>query len=377
MINRIKKVACLLLLVTSFITVATQSSHQIAVTQLSKNVYALNGQGFGSNVGVVVDDDGLLLIDAMSPGEKNHKALMAALRTISDKPVKFVINTHAHRDHAGGNQFFADLGATIIAQSHVRYIPKTSNRYKATYNQILAADHMTITFAGLTIDLYPKMSHTHHDLIVHIPAADVVFTGDNHATDWGPNIGATGLKGQLALLDFVMSLTTNASHVVPGHGEVTNKAHVLAYKQHTKKWYQTIANLYKQGKTPAQMLDNADLQQSIAFFAGEGDNEGYLKPENIQRRIQRTLSGFLPNAIVIDDLAHYQGLYIQQDGTNLIVKLINNKLFAKVDGGFMAQLIPTNERTFRLRGWGENEVVEFTLSPTKQVTNATLHIEAI
>ena len=116
------KLVSVCLLVLSMILTAPKSIDSEAKTsfikqKINERLYILKASNYNTNIGIFVSNDEIVLVDPMS-GFNNHENLLDEIRTISNKPIKYVINTHNHLDHSGANEFFKDLGATIISQSN-------------------------------------------------------------------------------------------------------------------------------------------------------------------------------------------------------------------------------------------------------------------
>ena len=135
---------------------------KITTTKINDNFWVLHGgNGLGANVGMSIGEDGIVLIDSMNVGK--GKLLIEEIRKISDKPIKYVINTHDHKDHRGGNEDFVALGATIIYPDYLKY-----TGYQGASRDIQFKDKMTFSANGEIFTLYHVKSHTWNDVIVHM-----------------------------------------------------------------------------------------------------------------------------------------------------------------------------------------------------------------
>jgi len=218
------------------------SDIQITTTDLGNGVYMLKGAG--GNLGVSVGDDGVFLIDdQMAPLTDK---IQAALAELSDNPVRYVINTHYHGDHVGGNENLGQAGAVIVAHDNVRKRMTTDqftpffNRETAAYAEgawpvITFNDSMRFHANGDTIHvLFVPGAHTDGDAIVHFEKANVIHMGDAF---WGyyPFIdfeaGGT-IDGLIASLDLALDLADEQTRIIPGHGEkVSDKNGLAAFRE--------------------------------------------------------------------------------------------------------------------------------------------------
>ena len=192
------------------------SKVEIKATKLSGNFYTLEGQG--GMIGVLPGPDGVFMVDAQFAPLTDK--IVAAIKQISTAPIKFVVNTHVHGDHTGGNENLAKLGATILAREELRKRLANPNPGPngAPGTPAPAAALPVITFSAPTIvhmngediQLLPVPSaHTDGDTLVRFPAADVIMTGDFYRSIGYPNIDrANGgsLTGMLAGLNQIIAL---------------------------------------------------------------------------------------------------------------------------------------------------------------------------
>lgn len=218
-----------------------------AIVKFREGIYLIRTIGSG-NITVFTSNDGLLLVDSKLTNEFDKAVQL--LRTVTDKPIRYLVNTHFHADHTGGNTGFAGLGAQIIATSNTR--ARLSKTQETGLPVITFDDHMDIYFGGKTLRLYYYGGgHTDGDLVIYIPEEKVVMTGDLFA-GWGPSIrlidynGGGSLAQWPATLDKVMALDFDA--VIPGHSGVTDRAHVKAYIDENRRMLDLIRMLKAAGK---------------------------------------------------------------------------------------------------------------------------------
>jgi cyclase len=261
----------LLLFITALASSQDQdfSKVQIKVTKVSGNIYMLEGSG--GNIAASVGDDGVVIVDDQYAPLADKIA--AALKNIgaTDKPVRFVINTHYHGDHTGGNMPFATKGATVIAQDNVRKRletgSKAGNGGSLSMDQkpaekdalpIITFDHdVTVHLNGEDIRaLHFPAGHTDGDAIIFFPKANVVHMGDDYVRYGFPFIDVTSggsVQGMIAACDKVIALLPADVKVIPGHGQISNLNEVRDYLKMLKETTAAVEAALKKGSTLDQM----------------------------------------------------------------------------------------------------------------------------
>jgi len=201
----------------------------------------------GSNAGVVIGDDAVLVVDSFG-GPDTAKALLSEIRKITPKPIRYVVNTHYHLDHTGGDQVFKDAGAIIVAHRNVRAWMRPENQrmfgqgdpaFQALMAQRLAQlplpdlvteSPITVWLGSRRVDIRPVEGHTGGDLVVGVPDAKVLFCGD---LLWRmpPNIVDGTVSKWIATDRSFEQLPDAASMVfVPGHGDVATVKDVAIFR---------------------------------------------------------------------------------------------------------------------------------------------------
>lgn len=219
----------------------------LKTTPVAGGISMIEGaNGFaGGNVAVSVGDDGVFIID--DEIEPMTAKLKAALGALSKKPVRFVVNTHWHMDHAGNNPAMAAAGAVIVAQENVRkrlsvdaVIHMGANEMKikaqppAALPVITFADDVTLHVNGDDVHvIHVAPAHTDGDSIVHFTKANVIHTGDTVTASYPiVDIDSGGqFEGFIAAADKILSLANDQTKIIPGHGPLMTKADLTAYRQ--------------------------------------------------------------------------------------------------------------------------------------------------
>jgi len=235
------------------------SAVQIKTHQVVGNVYYLEGQG--GNVGLLVGDDGVLMIDdQFAPLSEK---LLAAIRALSDKPICMLINTHVHGDHTGGNENFGKLGLDIVAHDNVRVrlargVNNGPPSPAAALPVVTFGDKMSMHLNGetVTVGKLPP-SHTDGDSYIHFAKADVIHTGDSFRTVGYPGVdfnNGGSVKGTIEALQALYDLAGPNTKILPGHGVVVTRAEVAAFRDLTVELQKRFTDLVRQGMTLEQVV---------------------------------------------------------------------------------------------------------------------------
>jgi cyclase len=272
------------------------SKVEIKTTDLGDNVYMLEGQG--GNITVTVAKDGIIMVD----GEYAplHDKIKAAIAVVSNQPIKYLINTHFHGDHTGGNAPFARDGVTVVAHVNVgkRLEAGTTNGLTGAKTppaapEALPAKTYTATYKirmlGRVADLkHVANAHTDGDTYVWFKTANVLSTGDTFTTGRYPNIDfANGgnIKGMIAATDAYLKLVNAKTRIVPGHGQVADKAALMEYRTMLVTARDRMAALVKAGKSE----DDAVAAKPFADFDAKwAPNE--LASKNFIRVVYHSLA---------------------------------------------------------------------------------------
>jgi cyclase len=241
------------------------SKVEIKTTDLGDNCYMLEGQG--GNITVAVAKEGIIMVDGQFA--PLHDKIKAAVAVISNLPIKYLINTHYHGDHTGGNELFARDGATIVAQINVknRLAAGTTNgltgaKTPPAPQDALPSDTYTnfskIRLRGRVADLkHIENAHTDGDTYVWFKTANLLSTGDTFTNGRYPNIDfANGgnIRGMIAAAEIYLKLTNAKTRIVPGHGPLADKAALMEYHKMLITARDRMAKLVKEGKNEADVV---------------------------------------------------------------------------------------------------------------------------
>ena len=240
------------------------SQVQIKTTKIGGNFYTLEGSG--GTIGVLAGPDGVLMVDAQFAPLSDK--IVAAIKQISDGRIRFLVNTHVHGDHTGGNENIGKLGATILARESLRArlmkpaplangqpgVPTAAVGLPVVTYDAPVVFHMN----GEDVQLIPvPVAHTDGDTMVYFPNTNVIMTGDFYRSTGYPNIdranGGT-MNGMLAGFDAIIRLARPDTKIVPGHGAIVDKTAVAAHKAMMEGVRDKVAPLVRQGKTQEEVI---------------------------------------------------------------------------------------------------------------------------
>ena len=260
-----------LLLIAVFVATLGSVSAQdrkveFTTIQLSDTVYMLTGAG--GNVGISTGEDGLYIIDDQLKPITTQ--LLQAIRKINNKPIRFVINTHYHGDHTGGNETIGNAGAVIISHDNIRkrmatkqvsiFMNSTTPPYaKEALPVVTFNDRISLHLNGETATAYHVANgHTDGDSIIHFPVSNVIHMGDMYFNGRYPyvDLDAGGsVQGMVAAADLALSMADDSTRIIPGHGPLAMTEDLKSYR-----------DMLIQASTNVQVLidQDMDLQQIIA-----------------------------------------------------------------------------------------------------------------
>ena len=290
-IRRALAVPASLLIVSLFVAASARaqapvddSKTVVKTNKITDSFYTVDGRG--GTIGVLVGPQGTFMVDTQFAPLTDR--IVAAIKQISPNPIKFVVNTHVHPDHTGGNVNMGKLGATIFARDELRYRLMNPNpgpngqpgtpMPDAGLPVVTYESKVTFHMDGETIDLIPiPKAHTDGDTIVYFHNADVIMTGDFYRSIGYPNIDrANGgsLEGMLAGLAEVVALAGPNTKIIPGHGATVDRTAVAAHRDMILGVRNQIAMLMKQGKSSDDVVaahPTASFDANVLPAAPNGD----------------------------------------------------------------------------------------------------------
>ena len=252
------------------------SKVEIKANRVTDKFYTLDGQG--GTIGVLFGPDGVFMVDTQFAPLSDK--IVAAIKRLTPQPIKFVVNTHVHGDHTGGDENFGKLGATIISREELRYRLAHPNPQadgtpgvptqavglpKQTYRGLL-----TLHMNGEEIQMIAiPRAHTDGDTMVYFPGLDVIMTGDFYRSVQYPNVDRANGGSLQGLIDGLGSVIGHAgpnTKIIPGHGPTVDRNAVSAHRDMVIAVRDRVSPLVDQGKTEDEVVAakvTADLDARI------------------------------------------------------------------------------------------------------------------
>jgi len=280
-----KLAACLWLAATPALAQQDFSKVEVKAEKVAEGVYMLTGAG--GNMGLSVGKSGTYLIDDQYAPLSDK--IVLAIRLITPDPVRFVVNTHWHGDHTGGNENLGKAGALLVAHENVRKRMSTEQFMGAFGRKVEPSpegalpvvtftDAVTFHWNGDEIRAYHvPPAHTDGDVIIHFAKADVVHMGDVFFNGGYPFIDTSSggrIDGVIAAAERVLGGIGEKTRLIPGHGPVGTKADLQAYRDGLKTLRDRIAKLKAEGKTRDQAIAakptaDYDAKWGTGFMKGD------------------------------------------------------------------------------------------------------------
>ncbi len=236
------------------------SGVEIRTTEAGPGIYML--EGHGGNIGVSVGEDGVFLIDDQYA--PLTEKILAAVRALSDQPIRFVLNTHYHPDHVGGNDNLGRAGVVIFAHDNVRTrMKELLGRENSPFTVdslpvVTFSEDLTFHMNGHTIHAFHlPPAHTDGDVVIHFVEADVIHTGDTFFNPFYPFVDVRSggsIEGMNRWLERLLEMAGENTRIIPGHGVLATRADVETYQAMQTGVTRAVREAIAQGLTAEQAI---------------------------------------------------------------------------------------------------------------------------
>ena len=270
---------------------------EIQTRKLGGGVAMLVGQG--GNIGVSTGDDGILLIDdQFAPLAGKISAAVAALRPGT---LRFLVNTHWHGDHTGGNEVFGASGSVIIAHDNVRARMSTE-QFMARRNLrippsprvalplLTYGDEVTFHLNGDTVQVrYVGPAHTDGDSMIHFRDANVIHMGDTYFNGMYPFVDLSSggsVEGMLGAVNLGLGLANDRTKIIPGHGPLSNRAELRRYRNMLATVIERVGAEHKAGRSREETIAAKPTRDLDGAWA-----RGFIKPDDFVASVYESLAG--------------------------------------------------------------------------------------
>lgn len=232
------------------------SKVEIKTHKITDDFYTLEGQG--GTIGVLTGPDGVFQVDGQF-APLSEKIATAIKQVSGGHTARFLVNTHVHGDHTGGNANFAKMGATILARTELRErLAQTPNTPPEALPMETYDNQVTLHMDGETIELIPiRRAHTDGDTLVHFVNNDILMTGDYYRSLGYPNIDRNNggsLDGMLRGLAITASLAGPNTKIIPGHGTTVDRNAVIAHRDMILVLRDRVAKMIQEGKSQEEVI---------------------------------------------------------------------------------------------------------------------------
>lgn len=281
------------------------------LTKISEHVHAYAGvaesgpqNSFGANAGIIIGDDAIMVVDTLISSKEGQR-LLHDIKAVSDKPIRYVVNTHSHLDHTFGNSEFANLGALIISHkdcaaamrkngeatlanaANYGLTPEMMIGTELAYPSMTFQQKMEIDLGGVVVYLqHIAPSHSPGSILISIPADRVVFAGDILFTDFHPYMADGDIPGWLRNLDYIRFLA--ADKIIPGHGPISSKTDLTEMRDYLvmfdKKAQELAATISDPDAVATEMQKQLPARTQGQWIIKANLMARYLNPESVTDR---------------------------------------------------------------------------------------------
>ena len=245
----------------------------LRISHVAGNIHMLEGRG--GNIGLSIGDDGVIMIDDQFAPLTDR--IVAAIGEVTDEEIRFLINTHVHGDHVGGNENLGNAGVLIFANDRVRMRMVDASTAHAALPVVTFSDTATLHLNGEEVHAFSvPPAHTDGDSFIHFRGSDVLHLGDVFRTNNFPYMDLSnggGLPGTLDALAIAIGMAGPGTAIIPGHGNVSTRDDVVEFRDMILIVMDRVSALIDDGKSYAEV---AAAGTTTEFEAKWGDPERFL-----------------------------------------------------------------------------------------------------
>ena len=276
-----------LFFVSSLVTISAQNEVTIETIPISNSVYMLVGQG--GNIGVSVGEDGVFVIDDQFA--QLTPKILDAIKKLSDKPIQYVVNTHYHGDHTGGNANMEKAGAKIIAHDNV-YKRLSEGKETDGLPVITFNDKLSVHINGERVLVFhTDNAHTDGDAMLYFTESNVLHAGDNYFHKRYPYIDVTSggsIDGYIKAVKRALMVIDENTKIIPGHGDLSNKAEYASFLEMLIKLRANVQAEIDKGKSENDIVNNTAITKQYDELSYSWS---FINSEKIRRAIYKSLIG--------------------------------------------------------------------------------------
>ena len=276
---------------------------ELSITPVAGNVYMVQRPGGGGNIGAMVGPEGVLLVDSLFAPLADR--LVAGVRQVTDQPIRFLVNTHIHIDHVGGNESLAQQGVLIFAHDNTRLrflearnrFPRAGGSFvppqpEAARPVVTFNDTLSFHLNGEEVRVFlAPPAHTDGDVFVYFTESDVLHLGDVYRTTSYPIIdvyNGGSLRGTIAALDKAIDVAGPDTKVIPGHGlEVVGRDQLIEFRDMILDIQGRVLTMIQEGKKLAQVME----ARPTADYADAWTNDPGWGPDDFVPVVYYELGG--------------------------------------------------------------------------------------
>lgn len=270
---------------------------EIRTLDVAPGVWMLLGQG--GNIGVAAGEDGVFIVDDQYAPLTER--ISAAVRALGHGDVDFVVNTHWHGDHVGGNENLGEAGALIVAHENVRERMSTEQFFELAGDPVPPSPDAALPVVTFTRDVtfhlngdeihvfHVPHGHTDGDAVIHFQEADAVHMGDIFFNSGFPfvDLGSGGsINGMIVAVERVLAMIDDDTAVIPGHGELTDRAGLATYRDMLVSVRDQVLEMIAAGMTLEQVVGQAPTAEFDERWGG-----GFIGPDRFAETVYRSLTG--------------------------------------------------------------------------------------